>query len=81
MSRDDGVLDLSLRVFQALDQDPDRLPAQRLGVGFYIGYGELVAGEGGAPDRRFNTAILVVGVAIGSLLLGVSTAWLTAMCR
>lgn len=27
-----------------------------------------------------NSAILVVGVAVGTLLIGVSTAWLTAMC-
>ncbi|MCP4084555.1 MAG: N-carbamoyl-D-amino-acid hydrolase [Actinomycetia bacterium] len=33
--------------------------AQRLGVGFYIGYGELAAGESGSPNHRFNTAILV----------------------
>ncbi|MCH7742657.1 MAG: iron ABC transporter permease [Proteobacteria bacterium] len=28
-----------------------------------------------------NSALLVIGVAIGTLLLGVSTAWLTSMCR
>jgi N-carbamoyl-D-amino-acid hydrolase len=31
--------------------------AQRLGVGFYLGYAELV--ESGATTRRFNTSILV----------------------
>lgn len=33
------------------------------------------------PEYLLNTALLVLGVAIGTLLLGVSTAWLTAMCR
>jgi iron(III) transport system permease protein len=33
------------------------------------------------PEYLSNTATLVFGVAIGTLLLGVSTAWLTAMCR
>jgi len=32
-------------------------------------------------EYLWNTAILVFGVAIGTLLLGVCTAWLTAMCR
>ena len=32
-------------------------------------------------EYLWNTAILVFGVAIGPLLLGVCTAWLTAMCR
>jgi len=33
--------------------------AARLGVGFHLGYAELVEGQGQAPARRFNTAILV----------------------
>ncbi len=33
------------------------------------------------PEYLLNSAILVVGVSIGTLLLGVSTAWLTSMCR
>ncbi len=33
------------------------------------------------PDYLGNSALLALGVAIGALLIGVSTAWLTAMCR
>lgn len=33
------------------------------------------------PEYLINSALLVIGVAIGTLLLGVSTAWLTSMCR
>ncbi|MDJ0881512.1 MAG: iron ABC transporter permease [Gammaproteobacteria bacterium] len=37
---------------------------------------ETVLGE-----YLLNSALLVLGVSLGTLLLGVSTAWLTAMCR
>ncbi len=33
------------------------------------------------PDYLLNSALLTLGVAIGTLAIGVSTAWLTAMCR
>ncbi len=33
------------------------------------------------PDYLSNSALLALGVAVGTLLIGVSTAWLTAMCR
>ncbi len=33
------------------------------------------------PEYLSNSALLVAGVAVGTLLLGVSTAWLTALCR
>lgn len=33
------------------------------------------------PEYLSNTALLAGGVALGTLFLGVSTAWLTAMCR
>ena len=33
------------------------------------------------PEYLSNSALLVAGVAVGTLLIGVSTAWLTAMCR
>lgn len=33
------------------------------------------------PDYLKNSALLTLGVAIGTLAIGVSTAWLTAMCR
>jgi len=33
------------------------------------------------PEYLQNSALLVLGVSIGTLLLGVSTAWLTSMCR
>ncbi len=33
------------------------------------------------PDYLENSALLALGVAIGTLGIGVSTAWLTAMCR
>ena len=33
------------------------------------------------PEYLVNSGLLMVGVAAGSLLMGVSTAWLTAMCR
>ncbi len=33
------------------------------------------------PEYLTNSALLVLGVSIGTLVLGVSTAWLTAMCR
>ena len=33
------------------------------------------------PEYLTNSALLVIGVSIGTLLIGVSTAWLTAMCR
>ncbi len=33
------------------------------------------------PEYLTNSGLLVLGVTIGTLLLGVSTAWLTAMCR
>ena len=32
-------------------------------------------------EYLLNSALLVLGVSLGTLLLGVSTAWLTAMCR
>ncbi|MBC8211498.1 MAG: iron ABC transporter permease [Gammaproteobacteria bacterium] len=33
------------------------------------------------PEYLSNSALLVAGVSVGTLLIGVSTAWLTAMCR
>ncbi|WP_456380160.1 ABC transporter permease [Thiolapillus sp.] len=33
------------------------------------------------PEYLGNSALLAIGVAVGTLLIGVSTAWLTAMCR
>ena len=33
------------------------------------------------PEYLMNSALLVLGVSVGTLILGVSTAWLTAMCR
>jgi iron(III) transport system permease protein len=33
------------------------------------------------PEYLSNSLFLVLGVSIGTLLIGVSTAWLTAMCR
>ncbi len=33
------------------------------------------------PEYLLNSALLVLGVSVGTLVLGVSTAWLTAMCR
>lgn len=33
------------------------------------------------PDILVNTAILMAGVAIGTIVIGVSTAWLVTMCR
>ena len=33
------------------------------------------------PEYLLNTGLLAAGVALGTLVLGVSTAWLTAMCR
>ncbi|MEJ2576835.1 MAG: iron ABC transporter permease, partial [Gammaproteobacteria bacterium] len=33
------------------------------------------------PDLLLNTLILVVGVGIGTVLLGVSLAWLTSTCE
>ncbi len=33
------------------------------------------------PEYLRNSALLVLGVSIGTLSIGVSTAWLTAMCR
>lgn len=33
------------------------------------------------PEYLTNSAILVAGVSVGTLLLGVSTAWLTALCQ
>ena len=33
------------------------------------------------PEYLMNSALLVLGVSVGTLVLGVSTAWLTAMCR
>ncbi len=33
------------------------------------------------PDYLENSALLALGVAIGTLAIGVSTAWLTAMCQ
>ncbi len=32
-------------------------------------------------EYLLNSALLVVGVAVGTLVIGVSTAWLTSMCR
>lgn len=32
-------------------------------------------------EYLINSALLIIGVALGTLFLGVSTAWLTAMCR
>ena len=53
--------DVDLRFFETAMPSPITQPlfdeGKRLGVGFYIGYGEL-AQEGGRT-RRFNTAILV----------------------
>jgi len=33
------------------------------------------------PEYLANSALLVLGVTVGTLLIGVSTAWLTAMCQ
>ncbi len=33
------------------------------------------------PEYLTNSGLLVLGVTLGTLLMGVSTAWLTAMCR
>ncbi len=33
------------------------------------------------PEYLSNSALMLIGVSIGTLLLGVSTAWLTAMCH
>ena len=33
------------------------------------------------PEYLTNSALLVLGVTVGTLLIGVSTAWLTAMCQ
>jgi len=33
------------------------------------------------PEILFNTAVLIIGVSVGVLLLGISLAWLTSMCE
>ena len=33
------------------------------------------------PDYIINSLLLMLGVAIGTLLIGVSTGWLTSMCQ